>query len=62
MISRLRAETEFAMRDRVRDYAVLLAVSAALTLPNLGQTSLWLAQSRTALQVVQRSRVMRPPT
>jgi 4-amino-4-deoxy-L-arabinose transferase-like glycosyltransferase len=29
------------MRDRVRDYAVLLAVSAALTLPNLGQTSLW---------------------
>ena len=29
------------MRDRLRDYAVLLAVSAALTLPNLGQTSLW---------------------
>jgi 4-amino-4-deoxy-L-arabinose transferase-like glycosyltransferase len=29
------------MRERVRDYAVLLAVSAALTLPNLGATSLW---------------------
>src|SRR5688500_15592014 len=29
------------MRDRARDYAVLLAVSAALTLPNLGATSLW---------------------
>ena len=29
------------MRDRVRDYAVLLAVAAALTLPNLGRTSLW---------------------
>jgi 4-amino-4-deoxy-L-arabinose transferase-like glycosyltransferase len=34
-------ETEFAMRDRVRDYALLLTVSAALTLPNLGSTSLW---------------------
>jgi 4-amino-4-deoxy-L-arabinose transferase-like glycosyltransferase len=29
------------MRQRVRDYAVLLAVSAALTLPNLGGPSLW---------------------
>lgn len=29
------------MRDRARDYALLLAVSAALTLPNLGATSLW---------------------
>src|SRR6476661_7956948 len=29
------------MRERVRDYAVLLAVSAALTLPNLGGPSLW---------------------
>lgn len=29
------------MRDRVRDYALLLAVSAALTLPNLGATTLW---------------------
>ncbi len=29
------------MRDRARDYALLLAVSAALTLPNLGSTSLW---------------------
>ena len=29
------------MRDRLRDYAVLSAVAAALTLPNLGATSLW---------------------
>jgi 4-amino-4-deoxy-L-arabinose transferase-like glycosyltransferase len=29
------------MRDRVRDYALLLAASAILTLPNLGVTSLW---------------------
>lgn len=29
------------MRDRVRDYAILLAVSAVLTLPNLGATTLW---------------------
>src|SRR6476661_5657907 len=29
------------MRERVRDYAVFLAVSAALTLPNLGGPSLW---------------------
>ncbi len=28
-------------RERLRDYAILLAVSAALTLPNLGATSLW---------------------
>ncbi len=29
------------MRERYRDYAVLVAVAAALTLPNLGATSLW---------------------
>lgn len=29
------------MRDRVRDYALLLAVAAALTLPSLGATTLW---------------------
>jgi len=29
------------MRDRARDYALLLAASAALTLPNLGRASLW---------------------
>ena len=29
------------MRERVRDYSVLLAVSALLTLPNLGGPSLW---------------------
>ena len=29
------------MRERARDYFVLLAVSAALTLPNLGGPSLW---------------------
>jgi 4-amino-4-deoxy-L-arabinose transferase-like glycosyltransferase len=29
------------MRDRVRDYALLLTVSAFLTLPNLGAPSLW---------------------
>ncbi|HEY1187368.1 MAG TPA: glycosyltransferase family 39 protein [Gemmata sp.] len=29
------------MRERVRDYAVLIAVGAALTLPNLGAPSLW---------------------
>lgn len=29
------------MRDRARDWAILLAVSAILTLPNLGATSLW---------------------
>ena len=28
-------------RERLRDYAILLAVSAVLTLPNLGATSLW---------------------
>ena len=28
-------------RERLWDYAILLAVSAALTLPNLGATSLW---------------------
>jgi 4-amino-4-deoxy-L-arabinose transferase-like glycosyltransferase len=28
-------------RERLRDYAILLAVSAALTLPNLGAPSLW---------------------
>ncbi|QJW96895.1 glycosyltransferase family 39 protein [Frigoriglobus tundricola] len=28
-------------RERLRDYAILLAASAALTLPNLGATSLW---------------------
>ncbi len=28
-------------RERLRDYAILLAVSALLTLPNLGATSLW---------------------
>jgi 4-amino-4-deoxy-L-arabinose transferase-like glycosyltransferase len=32
---------EFGMRNRVRDYALLLAVTAALTLPNLGSPSLW---------------------
>jgi 4-amino-4-deoxy-L-arabinose transferase-like glycosyltransferase len=32
---------EFAMPERVRDYAVLVAVCAALTLPNLGGPSLW---------------------
>jgi 4-amino-4-deoxy-L-arabinose transferase-like glycosyltransferase len=32
---------EFVMRNRVRDYIVLLAVAAALTLPNLGAPSLW---------------------
>lgn len=39
------AETEFDMRSRVpsrvADYTVLLAVAAALTLPNLGVSSLW---------------------
>jgi len=35
------ARKEFAMRDRARDYTILLAVSAALTLPNLGAVSLW---------------------
>jgi len=29
------------MRDRVRDYVILLAVSALLTFPNLGACSLW---------------------
>lgn len=29
------------MRERLRDYAILLAISAVLTLPNLGATSLW---------------------
>ena len=29
------------MRERLRDYAILLGVSALLTLPNLGATSLW---------------------
>jgi 4-amino-4-deoxy-L-arabinose transferase-like glycosyltransferase len=29
------------MRERVRDYSILLAVSALLTLPNLGSPSLW---------------------
>ncbi|MBP3958039.1 hypothetical protein J8F10_22515 [Gemmata sp. G18] len=29
------------MSGRYRDYAVLVAVAAALTLPNLGATSLW---------------------
>lgn len=29
------------MRDRVRDYTILLAVTALLTLPGLGSTSLW---------------------
>ncbi|MCI0704159.1 MAG: glycosyltransferase family 39 protein [Planctomycetia bacterium] len=29
------------MRERYRDFAVLLVVSAAITLPNLGATSLW---------------------
>ena len=29
------------MRERVRDYAVLLVVAAALSLPNLGAPSLW---------------------
>lgn len=29
------------MRERVRDYAVLVAVAALLTLPNLGAPSLW---------------------
>lgn len=29
------------MRERLRDYAILLAVSALLTLPNLGGPSLW---------------------
>lgn len=29
------------MRERVRDYSILLAISAALTLPNLGVPSLW---------------------
>jgi 4-amino-4-deoxy-L-arabinose transferase-like glycosyltransferase len=29
------------MRDRARDYALLLAASVALTLPNLGRASLW---------------------
>src|SRR5213593_3050047 len=28
-------------RERLRDYAILLTVSALLTLPNLGATSLW---------------------
>lgn len=34
-------EMEFAMPNRIRDYALLLAVSVALTLPSLGATSLW---------------------
>ena len=29
------------MRERCRDYALLVAVCAALTLPNLGASSLW---------------------
>src|SRR5262245_63803453 len=29
------------MRERVRDYSILLTVSALLTLPNLGSPSLW---------------------
>lgn len=29
------------MRDRARDFAILLAVSVVLTLPNLGASSLW---------------------
>ena len=29
------------MRTRVADYALLLAIAAALTLPNLGGPSLW---------------------
>ncbi len=29
------------MRERLRDYALLLTISALLTLPNLGATSLW---------------------
>jgi 4-amino-4-deoxy-L-arabinose transferase-like glycosyltransferase len=29
------------MRERARDYAVLVAVAALLTLPNLGAPSLW---------------------
>src|SRR6476646_8349296 len=28
-------------RERLRDYAILMAVSAALTLPNLGASGLW---------------------
>jgi 4-amino-4-deoxy-L-arabinose transferase-like glycosyltransferase len=34
-------ETEFAMSERARDWALLLAVTALLTLPNLGAPSLW---------------------